>query len=396
MPKSFKSDTFSMIKVLFILLIFTMVSCSPVSKLIKKEQYDRAIEKLTLKMRDGEASDKQIAQLKQAYHTAHQLDHDRVMLLKKSGQPDIWHEVYDRYKHIYDRQQRIKTIPESFRKRIDFKPLDIENDLAVAKSNAQSYLFLSAEKLLKTKNRADARQAYEILLELSKLGQYEGMDALMRKALLQGTNQVLLTFSNELRMELPEDFESKLMGFNVSKTEFVQYDFEAIKGKAYDYTINVIVNEIIPTPERVETRSFVEKAEIESGTKPLRNEKGEIVLDSLGKVIEVPDYKIIEAIVNETVQYKSLTVNGKVEYINMRSNRRELTTPISATMKFRNAYAVVNGDLKAITSETRKMMQNRPVPFPSDYMMVRDASEPLKEVVKNIIWKEKTIVSRSE
>lgn len=396
MNKPFKSDIFPMIKVLFILLIFILVSCNPTGQLIKKEQYDRAIEKLTIKMRDGKASEKQLAQLKQAYHTANQLDHDRVMLLRKSGQPDIWHEVYDCYKRIYDRQQRIKTIPESFRQKIDFKPLDIENDLAAAKSKAQTYLFASAEKLLKTKNRTDARQAYNILMELSKLGHYDGMDAMMRRALLQGTNQVLLTFRNELRIELPEDFESKLMGFNLSKTDFVQYDFEAADNKVYDYTINIIINEIVPTPERIETRAFVEKAEIESGTKPLRDEQGQIVLDSLGKVIEVADYKTVEAIVNETVQHKALTVNGKVEYVNMLSNRRELTTPISATMKFRNAYAVVNGDLKAISTETRKMMQNRALPFPSDYMMVRDAAEPLREVVKDIIWKEKRIVSKSE
>jgi hypothetical protein len=371
-------------------------SCSSPARLIKNQRYDQAIEKLSRKMRNGKTNDKEIAWLKQAYHTANQLDHDRIMLLKKSGQPDVWSEVYTLYEGMYRRQQLIRTIPVSFQQRIDFKVLPLEEEMRAAKNGAQEYLYASAVKLLSTKNRSDARKAYDQLIQLSKYGSYRDMDQLMRKALLQGTNQVLILFSNDSRLPLPDDFETRLMSFNLDEADFVQYDFHELDGKEYDYTIYVRLKEIISSPEKIETRSFTEKSKIESGTKPLRDEQGHIVLDSLGKVIEIPDYKTIEALVHETVMGKSLTVNGQVEYVNMWTNRRELVTPITTTMHFRHAYAVVHGDLRAITEETRIMMGNRAVPFPPDWMMLRDAVEPLKEAVRSTIRKERSLVRKAD
>lgn len=84
---------------LFSLTIIVLSSCSSPARMIKNQQYDRAIEKLTRNMRKGKTNDKEISWLKQAYHTANQLDHDRIMLLKRSGQPDIW----PRYIHYMKR-----------------------------------------------------------------------------------------------------------------------------------------------------------------------------------------------------------------------------------------------------------------------------------------------------
>jgi hypothetical protein len=387
----------SIIFLSFVLLSTLMItSCSSPARLIKHQKYDQAIEKLSKKMRSGKTNDKEIAWLKQAYHTANQLDHDRIMMLKKSGQPDVWSEIYASYEAMYQRQQLIRSIPVSFQQRIDFKVLPLEEEMAAAKSGAQAYLYASAVKLLETKNRSDARKAYDQLIQLSKYGSYRDMDQLLRKALLQGTNQVLILFSNDSRLPLPDDFESRLMSFNLDEEDFVQYDFQEVDAKQYDYTIYVRLKEIISSPEKIETRSFTEKSNIESGTKPLRDEQGHIVLDSLGKVIEVPDYKTIEALVHETVMGKSLTVNGQVEYVNMLTNRRELTTPITSTMHFRHAYAVVHGDLRAISEETRKMMGNRAVPFPPDWMMLRDAVDPLKEAVRSTIRRERSLVRKAD
>ncbi|GEM_PF-667181 len=381
---------------LFSLTIIVLSSCSSPARMIKNQQYDRAIEKLTRNMRKGKTNDKEISWLKQAYHTANQLDHDRIMLLKRSGQPDIWPEVYSLYEAMYNRQQLIKTIPASFQQRINFKALPLEEEMATAKSGAQAYLYASAVKLLETNNRTDARKAYDQLLQLSKYGAYRDMDQLLRKALLQGTNQVLILFSNDTKLPLPDDFESKLMNFNLEEVDFVQYDFRPVQNKDYDYTVFVRIKEIIGSPEKIETRSFTEKAKVESGTKPLRDDEGNIVLDSLGKVIEVPDFKTVEALVHETVMGKSLTINGQVEFVNMLTNSRELTTPISTSMHFRHAYAVVHGDLRAISDETRAIMGNRVVPFPSDGMMLRDATEPLKEAIRNTIRKERKLVGKTE
>ena len=387
----------NLFKLLCLAGLLFVSGCNPIGKMIKNQEYDRAIDKLSTKLRTGKADEKKVAYLKQAFHTANQLDHDRIMLLRASGEPDIWMEIYNRYQRIYDRQQTVKSLPEAVRQQINFKALPIEEDMGYAKSNAQEYLYASAEKLLETNRRADARKAYDQLIQLSHLGSpYRDMDLLMRKALVSGTNQVIIDFENQSQKPLPEDFETHLLAFNLSDLEFVQYDFKPDPEKTYDYRITIRLTDIVSTPERIESRTYTDKAQIESGTKPKRDEDGNIMLDSTGKVIEVPDYKTIEALVKETRLAKSLTIKGAVDYTNLATNRRELTTPIATTIDFRHAFAQVNGDLRAISPETNRLMQQRPLPFPTDWMMVKDAAEPLNEMIRNIIWKEKAIVNKTE
>jgi hypothetical protein len=42
------------------------------------------------------------------------------------------------------------------------------------------------------------------------------------------------------------------------------------------------------------------------------------------------------------------------------------------------------------------MMGNRAVPFPPDWMMLRDAVEPLKEAVRSTIRKERSLVRKAD
>jgi hypothetical protein len=367
--------------------------------MVKNQQYDQAINKLSRDMRAGKVKDKQVNLLTQAYHTANQIDHDRIMLLRQSGQPDIWSEVYQRYVAMNNRQDKIKTLPADIQQRISFRPANYGTDIAEAKSKASAYLYARAESLLQSNDRADARRAYNLLFELSQFNRnYRDTEALMRQALMQGTNQVLLAFDNQTGMPLPDGFIDNLMQFNPAdfKDDFVNFDVIAADGRFYDFTIWISLKRIQMSPDRSESRSFTETKEVLDGTKPKRDGNGNIVLDSAGKVVEVPNYRIISARVDETTLSKSALLEASLDFENNSSKSIVFSIPVSATSNFNHAFAFVNGDLNAVSRETRRLIDNRPMPFPPDGVMVIEASRILNQAAKRVISKETKRLKRTD
>ncbi len=368
-----------------------MAACASPSRMVKNQQYDNAIEKLSRNLRTGKIKDKDVKLLGQAFHTANQLDHDRIMLLRRSGQPDIWPEIYQRYAAMNHRQDLVKSLPEEVRQRINYRPIDYSTDMAEAINRASAYLYARAEQLLKSNDRNDARKAYFLLLELSQINRnYRDTDALIRQALMKGTNQVLLAFDNQTGMRLPEGFVDNVMLFNPAdfKDEFISYDLFPVSGKQYDYTVYISLKNILISPERLESRSFTETAEIQDGTKPKRDENGRIVLDNDGNVIEVPNYRTVSAVVNETIMSKSATLEATIDYVQTGSSSVVYSIPVSANSNFTHAYATFNGDQNAISRETKRMVGNKPIPFPPDGNMLIEASRSLNQAVKRNLRRE--------
>ncbi len=374
-----------------LLMTVLLFGCASPSRLVKNQEYDQAIEKLSKSLRTGTPKEKHVKLLRQAFHAANQRDHDRIMLLRQSGQPDIWSDIHFRYLAMNHRQDLIKGLPDAVKQGVNFRPIDYGADIAESRNKASAYLYARSEQLLKSNDRADARKAYDLLLELTQINRnYRDTEILMRQALLQGTNQVLLAFDNQAGMPLPDGFTDRLMAFNPAdfRDEFVQYDLYAFDGKNYDFTIWITLKNIRVSPEQVESRSFTETREIEDGTKPKRDDEGNIVLDEDGKVVEVPNYRTVSAIVYETLLNKSALLEGSVDYMRNYDNSIVYSIPISATNNFNHAFASVNGDLKAISKETRQMMQNKHIPFPPDGLMVLEAAKALNESARRSINRE--------
>jgi hypothetical protein len=382
-----------------LLMALLLLGCASPTKLVKNQQYDQAVEKLSKSLRTGTPKEKHINLLSQAYHAANQRDHDRIMLLRQSGQPDIWSDIYYSYLAMNRRQELIKGLPETVKQGISFRPIDYGADISESRNKASAYLYARAEQLLKSNDRADARKAYDLLMELTQINRnYRDTEMLLRQALLQGTNQVLLAFDNQTGLPLPEGFTDKLMAFNPAqlRDEFVQYDLYAVDGKTYDFTVWVTLKSIHVSPEQVESRSFTETKEIKDGTKPKRDEEGNIVLDEDGQVVEVANYTTVSAIVNETLLNKSALLEGSVDYMRNSDNSILFTIPISANNNFSYAFATVNGDLKAISKETMQLMQNMPIPFPPDGLMVLEAAKALNESALRSINRESSRMNSYE
>jgi len=59
--------------------------------------------------------------------------------------------------------------------------------------------------------------------------------------------------------------------------------------------------------------------------------------------------------------------------------------PIEGNAIFDYQFAVANGDLRALTSTSKKKIQRRPQPFPADAELLLQATESIKPVIYEAI-----------
>jgi tetratricopeptide (TPR) repeat protein len=231
-------------RIQILLLIPLLIwGCKSPKNLIKDGNYDEAVKILVKKLSVNPDKEQNIIYLKQSYKAVNQKDIDRINYLRKTGQPNIWYEVYQHYDKLKNRQDLVKALPSDVLSQIGFKSVDYDNDVIEAKKKAAAYLYAHAQMLLKKEDRQSARQAYDELLKVSKLyNDYKDVDALLRRALVMGTNYVLFKMQNKSGVPLPLSFENELMSICLADLDrtFINYDSKAVQGRNYDY--NIVVN----------------------------------------------------------------------------------------------------------------------------------------------------------
>lgn len=376
-------------------LMLTVQSCVSPAKLVLNGEYDSAINALVKKVNKTEPKQKNLELLERAFHNANQEDFDRIKFLKLSGEPGGWPEIFYRYQAMETRQRIIAVLPEAVKSSIHYKPLNFQQDMVSAKLRAQEYLSAKVKSLLASSERSDARHAMELLDELQKLSpDYPEVQNLRRQAVLQATEKVLIVFENKSGNSLPAKAEAEIMRISVGGLDESLLKFDVVRRKDidYDYLVKVSLREIEISPERVDRRHYTEKREIMDGMQPVRDSNGNIVLDSTGKVVEEPRFRMIEARVHETLLEKTLELSGELIFSDLRNHRDIGQIAVAAGSYFRHRFAIVNGDLRACSPEVNALMQAGPKHFPDDQPMLMEAATQLNGEVVSAITGNKHII----
>ena len=74
-----------------------------------------------------------------------------------------------------------------------------------------------------------------------------------------------------------------------------------------------------------------------------------------------------------------------MDYYDNQSGQLIKTFPITTEFVFDYYYAVFEGDKEALSTESLKLIRNKPVPFPTDAEIIYDTSDKLKEIAFNRI-----------
>lgn len=376
----------------FLVLLF---GCTSSSKYLERAQFDAAVNKSVTKLRKKSTNGKELNVLKQSFGKANQADLERINFLKASGEPDIWDNVFSLYSTLKLRQSIVKTLPANVLNKINFVPVDYDQEVISAKKKAAEYFYTHAIILLNKKDRQSARTAYTDLQKVKQYyNDYKDTDSKMQEALSAGTNNILFKMKNQTKLILPKTFEEELLKISMSdlNTLWLNYDTKADESLYYDYSIVLNVNNILVSPEQVKEESYTDQKEIQDGFKYKLDSKGNVMKDSSGNDIKIPIIKIITCKVVMVHQLKTATITGTLDYLNNRTGKLIKTNPITTETIFENHSATPYGDINALSEKSKKIMGNKFIPFPSDPDLILQTGMKLKDMTKNIIWDNKNLI----
>jgi len=381
---------------LLIVITFFVLSCST-SKQIEKSlnigNYDQAINDAIGKLRtnkDKKRKSDYILMLEEAFGKVTQRDLQNIDFLKKENNPENYLRIYDAYVVLKNRQERIKPLLPLYvsGKEAKFDFQNYTNQIITYKNNASEQLYQNAKVLLSSNNKLDYRYAYDDLSEIENINpNYKEVRQLMEVAHQKGTDFVLVDMINDSRKVIPERLESDLLNFSSYGLNnfWVEYHGTPQDNLDYDYNMQVKLREINISPEQIKERQIIKEKQIVDGKKDLLDEDGQVVKDSLGKIIKVDKLKNIRCEYYEFKQFKATQVVGNVEFFNLSTKQLLDNFPLSSEFIFEHIYATSRGDRRALEKDLMPFLERRAVPFPNEEQMIYDTGEDLKMQLKKII-----------
>lgn len=384
-------------KITFLFITFLCFACGvkQTQSLLSNGDYDGAINRALDGLRtnkNSKGNQEYVYLLEEAFAKAKERDLNNLKLLIKENNPSNLERIYNLYTQLHNRQERVKAIlPLRLinENRNAYFPFDDYSDSIIAsKNDLSAYLYANAKKLITSKNKLDAREAYDDLSYLDQLNpNYKDVRSLMDEAKFKGTDFVFVSTKNDTQMIIPVRLQDDLLDFSTFgiNDKWTVYHNKKQRDIYYDYGLVVTFRNILISPEQIREKQFVKEKQIKDGTKVLLDANGNPVKDQNGNNVMVDNMKTVTASIYEFTQNKSCQVTAKVEFLDNRSTQLIDTYPLSSEFVFNYIYATFNGDKRACEQDYFQFFDRRAVPFPSNEQMVFDTGEDLKAKLKAII-----------
>jgi len=372
--------------ILLFVVIVAFGSCTSSTKYLQQGNYDEAVSTAVEKLQKKRTSEKDIMVLERAYPLANDRDAERIKFLKLEGRPDVYDEIFALYLKMKQRQTLVRTVlPLQISGRtIDFPVVDYDREIIEAKVKAAEYFYNHGKQLMQNNDKQSNREAYAEFERAKQFNpNYADIAQLMQEARYRGTTRAFLKVENNSNVQMPAEFYSNIINFGMQElnSEWVNYFSQANNNTDIDYIVTVNVKAIRVSPESVNQNLFEETREVNDGWEYQLDQNGNVMKDSLGNDIKRVKTKLIRCQVRESIQRKSVLVEGQIEYLNRYTQQIEKTERVSAESHFEHVAVSANGDLEALRPETRRRIGIPPVPFPDDVSMIFDAGDILRNVV---------------
>lgn len=366
-----------------LLIALVIAGCNAPKKHFKNGNYDRAIETAVVKIRKKPAAaNKYGGVVERAYNIQRNRILDRVQLLSSQNSPSAHLEAYKLYVQLDRLQKEIATIvPMQVQGRpINIEFVNVQSDLIHFKNQAASGLYAEASQLIQQNTKASSRQAYFKLREIRTLfPDYQEVQTLLPIAQEGGQNHILVSAINQTAFLLPRDFMTNLTFYNPDNLNSLWTKFytQEQERATYDYFVDIIIQQADIGPEQFYEVRTKETKEIQDGLRYALDSRGNVVKDSLGNDVKIPNMVQVHADVVGVEQTKAGFVNGVVTFSHP-NGRLIQTFPFREELMFKNFFSTFSGDRRALTKETRDRVGGAFVPFPTDLQMIMDASQVIK------------------
>jgi len=356
---------------------------------------DIAVSKLQ-KDRNKKNSQEYILILEDAFKKINERDKKRIDFLEKEANPENSREIFVLYSNLENIQNSISPLLPLYNKEsgreVKFKFNDYSNDLIKAKQNFADYLYNLSKTQMQKDDKLSYRDAHSTLQELLDIApNYRDGQQLLNDAHYFGTDFVFVRLTNNTNQFMPRQLEQDLLNFNTYGLDdfWTVYHTSKQRDIPYNFEINLEFRSILVSPERITERQIPLELEIQDGFTYQKDRRGNFVLDSLGNKIKIDKFIVVKGTLYETEQTKSLAVDARVVYKDIRRNQIINNHPLQTEFIFENVFATFRGDERVLSNEDRRILNNRFVPFPSNEQMLLDAGGDIKDRLSEILQRNK-------
>lgn len=380
----------------FILVLFTgllFTACRSAQKMTESGDYDDAIEFSVQKLRGKSKKKTELVKgLEIAFQKAQARDMRIAEHLAAANRPENWEKINNIHRKIRDRQERVSPLlplvsKDGYRARFEF--VRIEKLELESREKAADYLYTRAEDLMLRADQGDrmaARDAYSLLQDLERryFRDYKNKDRMMDDARALGTTHILFEVKNQSNKVLPRAFQDRVlsMGTYDLNSEWKSFHFQPESGIPTDYRVVFNIRQVDISPERINEREYVDEKEIQDGWEYVLDERGNVKKDTAGNDIKKPRFVCIRAVVLEAYQTKAARLTGVLEVYDAARNMRLDSRDLGAEILFEHYAATFRGDARALSEQSRRIIGNRPIPFPQDEDMLVQAADRLKPGIR--------------
>jgi hypothetical protein len=364
-------------------LALVLGGCTSSRKHLQRGEYETAFRKAVKKLQQDPSRKEEMEVLKEAFSRGQQADAEKINFLKKEGRPDNWESIAALYTQMKDRQELARTVLPA-----NYGFVNYDAEIIESRQRAATYLYTHSMELLDKNNRFDARKAHAELLRVKDLYPvFRDVDDQLRRAKEAGMTHVLLRVESVKGLPLPPGLGQELIRLELQglNKRWVRYSTVSDNSSAYHYLIRFTVTSIAVSPESVREKRYTDTKKIEDGWEYVLDKKGNVQKDSLGNDIKVRKYKEISCTVIENCQSKSARITAAVDFIDAQRKEVLRSAPAVADAFFDNESAIAQGELKALSEESRRKLNRAPVPFPPNLDLIFNAGVTLRGVVRNII-----------
>lgn len=382
---------------ILVLLLFT-AGCISSSKLMQRGRYEAAVENAVKKLRKDPTNTEEILILERAYRIANERNWERINFLKLDNNPRNMEEIIAIYNQLKNRQSLVRTVlPLKLPDRvINYPYVNYDEEIVAAKSSAADFFYNNALRLMEDGNKDSYRQAYQEFVKVKAYsGSHRDVDQMIRKARYNGISRVLVMVQNHTPLNLGAEFENQLLAIkpNELDSEWVEFHFRDMDETIdYDYYVVANIRIIDVSPDFSRDNDRLVSKRVQDGFEYVLDRRGNVAKDSLGNDIKVPKYKEISCAVIETQQRKTCTIEGDIEFISMNPRRLLKKEPVGANSTFEHISARAIGDLAALDDQTRKLVDSKPLPFPSDPEMVFRTAESMRFAISEAIKRNRNLI----
>lgn len=347
-----------------LMAVALLTSCNTTKKLYEAQEYDQVIMKVGHKAHFNRASLEELDLLGSAYHQANQTDHERILQLKASGQPDVWPEIYERYKSMNGRQKVIAPLPKEVKQRMRYTDLNLDDELKGARNKAETYLVAKIRQLMPSDTTANVPQAEKLLRQLTSVSpsnphliEFQLM-ALIRKSSQLRTE---ISFSENHRLPLSPKAEEALMRFDEDELSRIPL---GVCNANLQPAMFVEVTDLLVTPNKDETATFKE-------TKG--NQTATVTDHALSKTATLK--------ARVTFLYRDSDGFGSSQWHILSLPEYEVTS------KFNHTYSTIEGDRNACSEQTLENLKRQAIPFPTDESLLIDAAKEMNDLFAKTLMK---------